>query len=68
VTGGVASRNASVGLRLRAGLDRRALPVAMPIGPLAVAVVRGILPYSTTDSNAVMARHGSRPPANAPTP
>ncbi len=27
----------------------------MPIGPLAIAVVRGILPYYTTDSNTVMA-------------
>ena len=27
----------------------------MPIGPLAIAIVRGILPYYTTDSNTVMA-------------
>ena len=44
MTAGVASRNGSVGLRLGAGLDRRALAVVMPIGPLAVAVVPGILP------------------------
>jgi hypothetical protein len=41
--------------RPRAGLDRRALAVLMPIGPLAIAIVRGILPYYTTDSNTVMA-------------
>jgi hypothetical protein len=27
----------------------------MPIGPLAIAIVRAILPYDTTDSNATMA-------------
>jgi hypothetical protein len=27
----------------------------MPTGPLAIAVVRGILPYTTADSNAAMA-------------
>jgi hypothetical protein len=37
------------------GLDRRALAILMPIGPLAIAIVRGILPYYTTDSNTVMA-------------
>jgi len=41
-------------LRFGAGLDRRTLAVMMPIGPLAVAVVRGIPPYRTTDSNAVI--------------
>ncbi len=41
--------------RPRTGLDRRALAILMPIGPLAIAVVRGILPYTTDDSNAVMA-------------
>jgi hypothetical protein len=41
--------------RPRAGLDRLALAVLIPAGPLAIAVLRGILPYSTTDSNAVMA-------------
>jgi len=44
MTAGVASRNASVGLRLGAGLDHRALAGLMPIGLLAVAVVRGIVP------------------------
>jgi hypothetical protein len=39
----------------RAGLARTALAILMPIGPLAIAVVRGILPYNTTDSNTVMA-------------
>jgi MFS family permease len=37
------------------GLDRRALAILMPIGPLAIAIVRGILPYYTRDSNTVMA-------------
>jgi len=41
--------------RPRTGLDRKALAILMPIGPLAIAVVRGILPYTTGDSNAVMA-------------
>ena len=39
----------------QAGFDRRALAVIMPIGPLAIAIVRGILPYKTTDSNATLA-------------
>jgi hypothetical protein len=39
----------------RPGFDRRALAVLMPVGPLAIAVVRAILPYNTTDSNATMA-------------
>ncbi len=39
----------------RRGLDRRALAILMPIGPLAIAIVRGILPYYTADSNTVMA-------------
>ena len=43
------------GTRERSGLDRRALAILMPIGPLAIAFVRGILPYFTTDSNTVMA-------------
>jgi hypothetical protein len=41
--------------RPRTGLDRQALAILMPIGPLAIAVLRGILPYTTTDSNAAMA-------------
>jgi hypothetical protein len=41
--------------RSRAGLDRKALAILVPIGPLAVAVLRGILPYNTTDSSTVMA-------------
>ena len=48
-------------LRFGAGLDRRTLAAVMPIGPLAVAVVRGIPPYRTTDSNAVIrAARGAR--------
>lgn len=39
----------------RPGPARIALAILMPIGPLAIAVVRGILPYSTTDSNSAMA-------------
>jgi hypothetical protein len=38
-----------------ARLERRALAVLMPIGPLAIAIVRAILPYNTTDSNATVA-------------
>lgn len=41
--------------RPRVVLDRRALAILMPIGPLAIAIVRGILPYNTTDSNTTMA-------------
>jgi len=43
------------GTRERSGFDRTALAILMPIGPLAIAIVRGILPYFTTDSNTVMA-------------
>lgn len=38
-----------------AGPARTALAVLIPVGPLAIAVVRGILPYDTTDSNTAMA-------------
>lgn len=38
-----------------AGPVRTALAVLIPAGPLAIAVVRGILPYNTTDSNTAMA-------------
>jgi hypothetical protein len=38
-----------------AGFDRWALAVLMPVGPLAIAIVRGILPYKTNDSNATLA-------------
>ncbi len=41
--------------RPRAGFDRRALALIMPIGPLAIAIVRGILPYDTTDSSTTLA-------------
>ena len=50
-----ASQAVRDGARPRPGLDRTALAVLMPIGPLAIAIVRGILPYYTTDSNTVMA-------------
>jgi hypothetical protein len=39
----------------RPGPARMALAILMPVGPLAIAVVRGILPYTTADSNAAMA-------------
>jgi len=55
MTATAASRAAGINARPRVGLDRRALAIAMPIGPLAIAVVRGILPYNTTDSNTTMA-------------
>jgi hypothetical protein len=38
-----------------AGLAQAALAILMPVGPLAIAVVRGILPYDTTDSDTAMA-------------
>jgi hypothetical protein len=41
--------------RQRAGFDRRALAAIIPIGPLAIAIVRAILPYKTTDSNTTLA-------------
>jgi hypothetical protein len=50
-----AAHQARSSARTRAGFDRRALAIAMPIGPLAIAIVRGILPYFTTDSNTTMA-------------
>jgi hypothetical protein len=50
-----AAAQASTGSRLRVGFDRRALAIITPIGPLAIAIVRAILPYNTTDSNSVMA-------------
>lgn len=39
----------------RAGPGRWALAIVMPIGPLAIAAVRGILPYRTLDTPAVTA-------------
>ena len=39
----------------RPGPALTALAILMPIGPLAIAVVRGILPYNTTDSNTTVA-------------
>ena len=50
-----AAQTAHAASRPRSGLDRRALAILMPVGPLAIAIVRGILPYYTTDSNTVMA-------------
>jgi len=41
--------------RRRVGFDRFALAVLMPIGPLAIAVLRLVLPYYTTDSNTIVA-------------
>jgi hypothetical protein len=37
------------------GPARTALAIVIPAGPLAIAVVRGILPYNTTDSSTAMA-------------
>ena len=51
-TAAQASRTGSIP---RPGRARTALAILMPIGPLAIAVLRGILPYSTTDSNTAMA-------------
>lgn len=55
MTATAAARPAGTASRPRIGFDRRVLAIVMPIGPLAIAFLRGILPYSTTDSNAVMA-------------
>jgi hypothetical protein len=52
---GAVTQNIHSGSRPRSGLDRKALAILVPIGPLAIAVLRGILPYNTTDSNTVMA-------------
>jgi hypothetical protein len=49
------SRAAGSVSREHAGFDRRALAAIMPIGPLAIAILRGILPYKTTDSNTTLA-------------
>ena len=49
------TRDADTLPRRRAGLDRWALAIALPAGPLAIAVVRGLLPYNTNDSSTVMA-------------
>ena len=43
-----------------AGPARAALAILMPIGPLAIAIVRGIPPYNTTDSNTAMAAKSPR--------
>jgi hypothetical protein len=50
-----AAQTAHAASRPRSGLDRRALAILMPVGPLTIAIVRGTLPYYTTDSNTVMA-------------
>jgi hypothetical protein len=49
------SRAAGSVSRQHAGFDRQALAVVLPIGPLAIAILRGILPYKTTDSNTTLA-------------
>jgi hypothetical protein len=55
MTATASARTAGSVTRQHAGFDRRALAVIMPIGPLAIAIVRGILPYYTTDSNTTLA-------------
>jgi hypothetical protein len=49
------ARTAGPVSRQRLGFDRWALAAIIPIGPLAIAIVRGILPYKTTDSNTTLA-------------
>jgi hypothetical protein len=49
------TRNAREAALTRDGAGRRAIAVLMPVGPLMIGIVRGILPYNTTDSNTVMA-------------
>jgi hypothetical protein len=41
--------------RARPGFALCALAIVIPVGPAAVAVLRGVLPYNTTDANAVVA-------------
>jgi hypothetical protein len=55
MTATASARTAGSVTRQHAGFDRLALAVIMPIGPLAIAIVRGILPYNTTDSNTTLA-------------
>jgi hypothetical protein len=55
MTATAATRAPGIRSAPRTGWDRRALAILMPIGPLAVAVVRGILPYNTGDSNTAVA-------------
>jgi hypothetical protein len=43
------------GAKNRPGLARVALAILMPVGPLAIAIVRAVLPYYTTDSNTAIA-------------
>jgi hypothetical protein len=54
-TATAATRQTGTPSRSRVGLDLRALAIVTPIGPLAIAIVRGILPYYTADSNTTMA-------------
>ena len=55
MTAVTATSAARTGSRPRARLDRTVLAILMPIGPLAIALVRGTLPYYTNDPNTVMA-------------
>jgi hypothetical protein len=55
MTATAATHAVRAGSRPRTRPDRRALAILMPVGPLAIAVVRGILPYTTADSNTAMA-------------
>lgn len=50
-----AARQAGLQSRPRVGFDRRALAIVTPAGPLAIAILRGILPYYTADSNTTIA-------------
>jgi len=49
------TRSERTATRERAGTARTALAVLMPVGPLAIAIVRAVLPYYTTDSNTAIA-------------
>jgi hypothetical protein len=55
MTTSAATQDRHAGSIPRPGPARVALAILMPIGPLAIAVVRGILPYTTTDSNIALA-------------
>ena len=50
-----AARDVRAAARPAAGFDRWVIAILMPIGPLAIAVLRGLLPYFTTDSNTTAA-------------
>jgi hypothetical protein len=55
MTATTAPQDLAARARPRSGLDTRLLAILIPIGPLAIALVRGLLPYYTTASNTKLA-------------